>query len=1212
MKNYNFQAHSEYISQLWTKAVRDLYLQNNVTLPDLISGDVKTVKSIEIKDREVSANIKTPDNKTYKVKFIFSAASDDLKQQIKETIAAYPSVALDVSLGFLSETLMEVMYERNINIFPQSFNDMRANCSCGKIQFCNQIASVLLAIEKEIAKNPFHIFNMRGITTEELIEASGLQNNFVQKLVANIHTKFVPVENAVFADVETTEDIKTRDYEFPKTETEAVFFMLPENPLFFEKKEFKTKLSDVYQTIESDLESILITEKLPPLRDAGFYPYYADDNSLHVFVTPENSFLYYLKSKGSRVRYSSKSMKVPVFDKETGKIFFEEKFGVSVQADIAFDYFLFLSLAEDREETMSPTARFLINTAALSVEFVKSLEFLPEIVLEGKTSFSMRYVPISEKTDIEPLVNAHKALMPPNFMFKEKNETVLDKRAAFDFLALYMTYIIHKVTFLRASKLKNDTVTGIFTKNRPLNAITSEGKNIALSIAYWLDAISIKKKPYSPIIRVTELESGEEFILAIDVLNAKSNEIYKLSKIFEDNMSNTRMKSDIMGQIVAASNYMPQLKDILDSKGEFEPVIGLKEILEIISKTSIYLNALDIKIVIPKTLKKLISPRISLKARLKNPDNFDIASLFDTENRSNISFEELMNFQYEIAIGDDVISKEEFLQMVKSADGIVKFKDNYVLLKPEEIEAIMERLNSEQPEFMGAMDFLHSAFSGFYNGIDFDAGDAFKRAIDDFLKIDEISIPEGLHGTLRPYQERGFKWLYSNTMRGFGSCMADDMGLGKTIQVISLLLKLKEENKLNKPALVVCPTTLVGNWHKECAKFAPSLKTFIYHGQERHMEFGDSDLVITTYGLLRNDIEQFKDKEWDFVIIDEAQNIKNPDTAQTQAVKSVKTKTYIAMTGTPVENRLNELWSIFDFTNKGYLGSMRNFQQNYATPIEKFRDEERIEKLKQATAPFTLRRLKTDKTIISDLPDKIVFDEYCYLSKEQAALYEKTLENSFKELDKKSGFDRKGHIFKLITSLKQICNHPVQYTKSGTLSKDLSGKAEKAFSIISQIIEQNEKAVIFTQYKEMGDLLVQMMKDEFKIDTPFFHGSVGRTARDEMVEAFQTDDKIKFMIISLKAGGTGLNLTAATNVIHYDLWWNPAVEDQATDRTYRIGQTKNVIVHRLITLGTFEEKIDEMIKGKKELADLTVATGEKMITELSNAELKDIFGLTKF
>lgn len=1173
------------------KSLKNIYLDNGITLTELSSGDTKTVKTLKITDCEVYAEIKSVEGLLCKAKIIFNEADENTKQQIKTILSSHPSIAMDVSLGCFSESFWDLLYNENINIFPKSLDDFKTSCTCGKKTFCTHLSSLYLSLEKEINKNPFLMLSLRGIPLQELIEATGFQNYCEEKIAKNIQSKFIDISDFKYCPKE--DSLADNNFSFPKVDIQSLFFMLPNDPLFFEKKDFKSKLINVYETVESDLESILIAEKLPPARDAEFYFYYSDDNVMHTFVSPENSFMYYLKSKGSRVRYSSKSLTVPIFDKEKQKICLEEKYGVSVTADIVFDYFLFLSLSDNNKE-ITPSSQFLKTTAFLATSLVKSLSFIPEVVREKDGNFNIRYVPLANELNLNQP-------MPPNFMFK--GDKILSQEAADDFLSLFLTHIIHKVTFLRASKLKTDGITGLFTKNRSIGAITPEGKNIALSISCWLDVIASKNKKYKPVVRIEPLNNEDDFGIHIDIINSDNNEINPLSEF--------QTTPEIISQIMIASNYLPLLKEILDSKGKEVPIIELNEVMGIISKTSAYLNALGIRIVIPKALKKLISPRLSLKARLRNPNNINVGALFEEDKRTKISVSDLMDFSYEIAIGDEKISREEFLELVKSADGIVKYKDNYILLKPEEISFMLDKLNKPEPEFAGSMDLLHSAFSGFYNGIDFDADDAFKRAIDDFLKIEEISIPETLNGTLRPYQERGFKWLYSNTMRGFGSCMADDMGLGKTIQVISLLLKLKEENKLKKPALVVCPTTLVGNWYKECARFAPSLKVFIYHGLERHMEFGDSDLVITTYGLLRNDVEQFKDKEWDFVIIDEAQNIKNPDAAQTIAVKSVKTKTYIAMTGTPVENRLSELWSIFDFTNKGYLGNLRNFQQNYAIPIEKSRDEERIEKLKLATSPFTLRRLKNDKTIINDLPEKIVFDEYCYLTKEQAALYEKVLENSFKSLEGKTGIDRKGHIFKLITALKQICNHPAQYTKADKITKDLSGKTEKAFSIIENIQEQNEKAIIFTQYKEMGDLLVNMLKTDFTIDVPFFHGSVTRKARDEMVEAFQTQNDVKLMVISLKAGGTGLNLTAATNVIHYDLWWNPAVEDQATDRTYRIGQTSNVIVHRLITLGTFEEKIDEMIKSKKELADLTVSTGEKLITELSNQQLREIFSLSK-
>ena len=420
---------------------------------------------------------------------------------------------------------------------------------------------------------------------------------------------------------------------------------------------------------------------------------------------------------------------------------------------------------------------------------------------------------------------------------------------------------------------------------------------------------------------------------------------------------------------------------------------------------------------------------------------------------------------------------------------------------------------------------------------------------------------------------------------------------------------MKEENKLDKPVLVVCPTTLMGNWMKELQMFAPSLDAVIYHGAERKLEL-KHDVILTTYAIMRIDVEELKKNQWGMIIVDEAQNIKNPDTAQTLAIKMLKSDVKIAMTGTPVENRLTELWSIFDFINQGYLGSLREFQKSYAIPIERFKENSRAAKLKMSVSPFVLRRLKTDKHVITDLPEKMVINDYCYLSKPQAVLYEKTLNEMMEKISGFTGVNRRGNIFKLITALKQICNHPYQFLKGGDMSREASGKMDKCISTVESILGNDEKALIFTQYKEMGDILCKIISDECNTNPLFFHGSLTVPQREDLITRFQTEEDAKIMVLSLKAGGTGLNLTSATNVIHYDLWWNPAVEDQATDRTYRIGQDKNVMVHRMITLGTFEEKIDEMLKAKKELADLAVYEGEKIITELSDEEIYEIFTLS--
>ena len=387
----------------------------------------------------------------------------------------------------------------------------------------------------------------------------------------------------------------------------------------------------------------------------------------------------------------------------------------------------------------------------------------------------------------------------------------------------------------------------------------------------------------------------------------------------------------------------------------------------------------------------------------------------------------------------------------------------------------------------------------------------------------------------------------------------------------------------------------------------------VYHGGNRDLKSFDQDVLLTTYGVLRSDYAKLKKMKWAVVCIDEAQNIKNADTAQSKAVKSIPADTHIALSGTPVENRLSEFWSIMDYANKGYLGTVKMFKENFANPIQLHNDEDCVARFRKVTAPFMMRRVKTDKSIIADLPDKIERDEYASLTAEQAALYQKTLEAAMKEIEglpttgHEALFKRQGMILQMILALKQICNHPAQFLKNGDRRMELSGKAEMLADLVDGILDAGEKVLVFTQFREMGDLLVEFLAARTGVPPLFYHGGCSLKQRQDMVERFQQNRTDRVFILSLKAGGTGLNLTAATHVIHYDLWWNPAVEAQATDRAYRIGQQRNVMVHRFITKDTFEERINDMIRQKKHLADMTVASGESWIGKLSNKELREIF-----
>jgi len=452
---------------------------------------------------------------------------------------------------------------------------------------------------------------------------------------------------------------------------------------------------------------------------------------------------------------------------------------------------------------------------------------------------------------------------------------------------------------------------------------------------------------------------------------------------------------------------------------------------------------------------------------------------------------------------------------------------------------------------------------------------------------------------------------------GFGSCLADDMGLGKTVQVIALLLydRLKKKES-QSPALLICPMSIVGNWQKEIERFAPSLKVMIHHGADRSEgkvffeEVKKHDILITTYSLIHRDEEDLSSIDWEYIILDEAQNIKNRVTKQTQAIKKLKGKNKIALTGTPVENRLSELYSIMEFLNGSYLGNFTDFKKNYALPIEKYRDREKSEKLKTLVQPFVLRRLKTDKTIIKDLPDKMEMKVFCNLTTEQATLYEAVVKDMMEQISNSEGIKRKGLVLSTLMKLKQICNHPAQFVHEKNSVAGRSGKLSRLEEMLEEALAEGDKALIFTQFAEMGTMLRNRLQEYLGREVLFLHGGTSKKQRDIMIARFQEERKgPPLFILSLKAGGVGLNLTEANRVFHFDRWWNPAVENQATDRAFRIGQTKNVHVHKFVCTGTMEENIDKLIEEKKELAESIIGTGENWLTEMSTDQLKDLFAL---
>jgi SNF2 family DNA or RNA helicase len=590
---------------------------------------------------------------------------------------------------------------------------------------------------------------------------------------------------------------------------------------------------------------------------------------------------------------------------------------------------------------------------------------------------------------------------------------------------------------------------------------------------------------------------------------------------------------------------------------------------------------------------------------------------------AGMTLDKVLGVRWEVALGDQVLSREELEALAEMKAPLVRVRGQWVAMNAEEIRAALAFWKGRGETRMKARDIIslslgtESTVAGMgFRGVQADGwiGELLERLGGD-SHFEELPPPNGFRGTLRPYQIRGYSWLSFLSEWGLGACLADDMGLGKTVQALAFIQARRSQGE-RRPFLLVCPTSVVANWKKEAARFTPECAVSIHHGvgrkkgQSLKAEAEAHAIVISTYSLAHRDLEHLAAVSWAGVILDEAQNIKNPEAKQARAVRSLSADCRFALTGTPVENHVGDLWSIMEFLNPGLLGSREQFKRRFFIPIQANRDPEAAAGLKRLTAPFILRRLKTDPRVISDLPKKTEMKVWCTLTREQASLYKAVVNDAEEKLEAADGIQRRGVILATLTKLKQVLDHPAHFLKDNSRIEGRSGKLQRLTEMLAEVLENDERALIFSQFAEMGEILRVHLEATFGEEAPFLHGGVPRARRDAMVERFQSDARAPhFFILSLKAGGTGLNLTRANHVFHYDRWWNPAVENQATDRVFRIGQKKNVEVHAMLCSGTVEEHIDELIEKKKQVAAGVIGAGEAWLTELSNSEIRHVLKL---
>ncbi|GAA4401987.1 DEAD/DEAH box helicase [Nibrella viscosa] len=1170
--------------QQWLNALTSIDFSNRLPRGRTYANK-GAVKDIQIKGGAIDAKVQGSQPRPYKVSVSVSAFTPRQMDVLLSEIQSNPALLAQLLNRELPAELYEFARQQGMDLFPRSWKDFPMRCSCPDFAVpCKHLAAVIYMIAAEIDHNPFLVLQLHGL---DLIQALKERNVTIQK--GSAVQVLTPVALCLPEPPAETplDESAWAQLDFSRLEPlkDKLLKLLAPNPIFYEK-DFRETLKKAYGLFAKGAAKY---EPGKLLIDTFTWDHRI---TLHLDQTLQPAHL-------SATDADGKAQPVDAPDHLVERLRNT------------------LLTAELRTvEQASDSVRAIYWIQQFCLQLLENGAVIPQLLdLGSHDQFLIRWLPATNNPTVKTLFERLLAVTPANLVQVSIDRKAVSYQAPaeqlYSLCSVFLDDYIRLFTIplgkpaspwgSRKHVLEYEWVEDLFFRRQPLSFEGRGMRELPAAIQLWLNNFYVSHKTLVPLIRVEEEDAGEPF--TVDVLAEDRNQPLQppiaLRKILNEKQYEP-VRFDFLQDLMLLATHFPQLQTVLKSNGSQKAVFDAEAFVSVLLETLPVMQLFGIRILLPKSLREWVKPQASARLKGKNKDQIG----------SFLNLDEMLSFDWQVAVGDALMDLQAFKKLVKGASGLVRIKDRYVLLQQEDLDKLYKRL--ENPPKLTGNDMLKAALAEEYQGARIGLSPEVLELLRNLTQPAAVPLPQGLTAQLRPYQQRGYEWMVKNTRLGFGSLIADDMGLGKTLQVISLLLKFKEEGQLaKKRGLVVVPTTLLTNWQKEIARFAPTLQATVYHGAKRKLELADCDILLTTYGLVRSDQEVLKKQPWYVLVIDEAQNIKNPHSDQTKAVKALKADVRIAMSGTPVENRLSEFWSVLDFANKGYLGNLPKFTDEFAKPIQLELNHDKLDTFRKITAPFMLRRLKTDKSIITDLPDKVENNRYCTLTKQQAALYEGVVGESLNAIAGQDGIERKGLVLKLMTALKQIGNHPYQYTRQGDTTPDLSGKAQQLLDLLGNIYESQEKVLIFTQYREMGDLLAGFIKAHTGREPLFLHGGTNRTHRDAMVERFQHDRQTNTFILSLKAGGTGLNLTAANHVVHYDLWWNPAVENQATDRAFRIGQTRNVMVYRLINQGTMEEKIDAMIRSKRELADLSVSTGETWLGDLSTDELKQLVLLEK-
>jgi uncharacterized Zn finger protein len=1097
-----------------------------------------------------------------------SFTENEIRQFIGE-LARNPALVARIFHQELPDELLQIAERLGLQVFPYSWKDFSMNCSCPDgTTPCKHLAATIFAIAEEIDKNPFIVFELHGL---DLIDELRKENvRLADKSVERItRVSDLIIESAFDNMVEKSllskKDMqRTKSLDFtniPDIHTNILSLYKP-RPSFYDN-DFKEVLEKLYADSAVLAENLLDTDI--ELGKLGYNLNKGDDLQL---VFDENLLFKYVQVFDSRGNEKNLNNFKP-----------EDLINVLMRWD------------PDSLHQTQPSTAALYDVLFFSLKLVQRGAIVPQLLECSPGSYRIRWVPATMHESVKDIFDKMLENMPLGLSVVLSGIEERDQSLVEMLKTICSFFIGHCVGETKG--LGRDPLTSMFLHSNRRGPITFSRPDTAELIQHWLNDYNLSQKDIAPMLRVSEEEG--QFIVEVFVEHRKGalqepihlNDVLQLKR-------HEGIKSGVLKDVLLMAEFFPKLHEIIEAKGrqrlEFTELYFVDILLHVLPMLRLF----GIKIEMPEGLKKIVQPKAS----------FLIKKSTSKKEVSIANLPSLLRFEWLVALGNDLYPVDEFEELVTNLNGIAKIQNHYTCIDEDELIGLFEKFDG--PPDIAAPEALRALFAEEHQGVKIGLSPEAIAIRDQLMKAnEEIPLPKYLDTALLPHQECGYKWLMKNVQLGFGSLIADEMGLGKVQQVLAVLQKFKEEGVLGKSkAMVVVPTSLMTNWHKSVETKAPSLKAAIYYGDRRPLGVADPDIIVTSYTILSNEVERLKKMPWHCIIIDEAQKIKLPDLVQAISLKSVPAQVKIAISSRPVEMHLLELWGIMDFLNPGYLGTHEQFINNFAKPIQREHDRHKEGVLHNITAPFLLRRSKADEAVAASMPTKVENDRFALITPEQTDLYRRVLEVDMEAIYQETNLSRRhALVSNMLIALRQICNHPHLFRKKESKKPQYSGKNILLFSLLGNIYQNGEKAVVFTQSKEVGDLLSLQMSIAFGKKPLFLHGGTSRSSRDTMLEAFQDDPYTDTFIVSIHAGGTALQLTAATHAIHYDHWWNPAIESHIMDRTFNLAGMKNLLVWHLLTQGTFEEKLIEMIRTRQELASMNVGMLENWLGNLSDEDL---------